>query len=171
MAINSECILAKNVKIDKKNVTRNDASAMLTLLRSNNHLMAEKNDMMFIKEGVIDINVDYGTCMQCNYLAFQNPRYANKWFFGWIRKCEYLNDGTTEIEYEVDSWTTWYERFETKTCFVEREHVNDDTIGLHTIDENLDVGEIICDNIFRSEDMSTYGYIGIFTNYIPRSNE
>ena len=45
--------------------------------------------------------------------------------------------------------------------------VTDDTIGLHTIDEGLDIGEIICDTINISEDMSEYGYIGVMSTYIP----
>lgn len=171
MAINSNLILAKNIKIDKKNVCRYSGTDLLTLMRNQSHLIYEGSDYSFIQENRIYVSASYENCLYANYLAFCNPRYSNKYFFAWITNIIYTNDGTCEIEYEIDSWSTWYSHLTFNPCFVKREHVNDDTIGKHTIDENLDVGEIICDDIFRSQDMSSYGYIGIFTNYIPRINE
>ena len=34
-----------------------------------------------------------------------------------------------------------------KACFVEREHVSNDTVGLHTIPEGLETGEYVCSGL------------------------
>jgi len=41
---------------------------------------------------------------------------------------------------------TWLFDLDIKNCYVEREHVSNDTIGLHLIDENLNTGEYISDS-------------------------
>ena len=41
-----------------------------------------------------------------------------------------------------DLWFVWFD-ITFKQCFVEREHVNDDTFGKHTVPEGLEYGEYI----------------------------
>ena len=55
----------------------------------------------------------------------------------------------------------------TKTvlCFVEREHVSDDEVGLHTIPENLETGEYIVNDYKYDLDMLVYAYVIHFTEY------
>ena len=96
----------------------------------------------------------YSQCLQANYIAFQNPDYSNKWFFAWIDDVIYKGDKNTEITFTVDAWSTWFDKWQKKTCFINRQHTNNDTIGLHTIPENLDVGEVIQESI--TEDLA-YG--------------
>ena len=60
-----------------------------------------------------------------------------------IEEMEYLNDSTTLIKIKTDVYQTWQFDLTFKRCFVEREHVNDDTIGKHTLDEGLPTGEPI----------------------------
>ena len=170
MAKNSLVILAKNIKIDKKNVTRLTGLELLSYMRSNSHLIYENNNFSFIQDGTIQVPTSYENCIKSNYIAFSNPRYSGKVFFAWIKKVTYLNDGNTEIEYEVDSWSTWYFHLDFKTCFVNREHVSDDTIGKHTIQENIDVGKIYAESV-RVQDMSSQPYVAVLTNYMPTIND
>lgn len=67
-----------------------------------------------------------------NYAMFQNANYGNKWFYAFIINVEYVNANTTELTLELDVWQTWYFDWNERQCFVEREHVNDDSIGAHT---------------------------------------
>lgn len=166
MAINSNLILAKNIKIDKKNVCRYVGTDLLVLMRNQNHLIYEGSSYSFIQKNRIYVSASYEDCLYANYLAFCNPRYSDKYFFAWITKVIYTNDGTCEIEYEIDSWSTWYAHLTFKPCFVIREHVNDDTIGKHTLDENLNVGKVYAESI-RVQDWSNYAYVGVLSNYIP----
>ena len=44
----------------------------------------------------------------CNYLMFQNTAFGNKWFYAFITKVEYINNITSEIEYEIDDMHKGY---------------------------------------------------------------
>lgn len=79
----------------------------------------------------------------CNYCAFQNVGFGSKWFYAFINKIEYINTETTEIFFEVDYFQTWLFDFSIQDSFVLREHVADDTVGKHTVQENLPIGDYI----------------------------
>lgn len=175
--MNSRIILAKGIKLDREynNVLNYTTEQMLTLLRSNSHIINEANNYSFIRNSrnTIFVGFSYNECLQANYIAFQNPDYSNKWFFAWID--EVIFKGSTngcEITFTIDSWATWFEKVTTKPCFVVREHTNNDTIGANTIEEGLNVGEVIEENYdeitFSMEDETTrdYYYI-VMTTFNP----
>ena len=137
---NSKIILCKNINIDReyKNVTDYTTNHMLALCRSSDHLIRELSDYSFVRvENRNRINTDftYSECIQANYIAIQNPDFSNKWFFAFIDKVEYNSEVATIINFTIDAWTTWFDDWNPRTCLVLREHVNDDTIGLHTFPE------------------------------------
>lgn len=147
MAFNGKIILAKDIKLDKEhvNVLTYSETQMLTLLRGQSNLVVEKSNYNFIRESKnkIDVDVSYDTCLQANYMAFQNPSYSNKWFFAFITDVEFLNPATTRITFEVDDFATWFSYWDPKACFVVREHVavSDDIAGNYTLPENVELGE------------------------------
>lgn len=77
----------------------------------------------------------------CNYIAFLNSGYSTKWIYAFIQNVKYIADGTALIEYVEDYFTTWFYNCTIKPCFVEREHVTDDTIGANTVPENIVMGD------------------------------
>lgn len=83
------------------------------------------------------------TLYRCNYLMFQNSAHGNKWFYGFIRELNYINESVTEIIYELDIMQTWKFDYKIKECFVEREHTNDDSIGSNLVEENLELGDYV----------------------------
>ena len=99
------------------------------------------------KEGVIryitDNNLTYEDLLSYNYCMYRNDAYSNKWFYAYIDNIEYKNNGMTEVSITTDVFQTWQFDIVYKRSFIEREHVNDDTIGLHTIPEQLEHGEYI----------------------------
>ena len=145
MARNSNIMLCKNIKLDKnyQNCLTYTETQMFNLCNTNKVVYA--NDFSFIREeeNAIIVPFSYANCITCNYMAFQNPRYSNKWFFAFIDSIEYVSDGACRVNFTVDVFATWYDYWTAKTCFVIREHVNDDTFGLHTVPEGLDTGEYI----------------------------
>lgn len=167
--MDSKIIIAKNIKMDRdyNNVLSYSESNMLSLVQTNQ--VASANNYSFIRKNKnrISTHFTYSQCLQCNYMAFQNTDYSSKWFFAWIDEVIYKNDGATEIVYTVDEWSTWFDYWQKKPCFVVREHVNDDTIGLHTVPENLDVGEVIQEAQTQDESYGNeYGYwIALATNW------
>ena len=145
---NSRIIICKNIKLDKsyKEVLNYTEQQMLSLCQTN--AVASANDYSFIRKerGWIQTSFTYSDALKCNYMAFQNPDYNNKWFFAFIDDVEYSNDGTARINYTIDEFSTWFDYWNPEPCFVVREHVNDDTIGLHTIPEGLEHGEYVVES-------------------------
>ena len=153
--MNSQIILVKNINIDKEytNVLNYTESQMLALCRAN--AVASADNYSFLRPtGTIFVGFTYSQCLQANYIAFQNPDYDNKWFFAWIDDVIYKSNQNCELKFTIDAWSTWFEKWTPKKCFINRQHVNDDTIGLHTVPENLDVGEVVEES--QTEDL-TYG--------------
>ena len=95
------------------------------------------------KDSVIQVGKNIDEIIDCNYLFYKNIGFTNKWYFCFITNMEYVNENCTRITFETDCYQTWLFQIEYKESFVEREHVNDDTIGLHTIPENLETGDYI----------------------------
>lgn len=142
--LRSEIILCNNIKLDKNyiNVLSYSASDMLSLCRNN--IIASDNDYSFIREnGALLVDFPYGTCLQANYMAYQNKDYSNKWFFAFIDKVEYVSEKATRIYFTIDAWSTFYDDWSSNYVFVYKEHVNDDTFGLHTLPESLETGEYV----------------------------
>lgn len=113
------------------------------------------------KEGVIRFptsqEITYEDLLQYNYCMYQNEAYDNKWFYAYITEINYMNDGMSTIKIETDVWNTWWNEVEFKQSFVEREHVNNDTIGLHTIPEGLETGGYLPSDEFQL--LGSLGYV------------
>ena len=142
--LKSEILLCNNIKLDKNyiNVLDYSQAQMLELCRQN--AVAVANDYSFIREnGAILVGFDYATCLSANYMAYQNKDYSNKWFFAFIDKVEYVSERSTRIFFKIDSWSTFFDNWNTNSVFVHKEHVNDDTYGLHTLPESLETGEYV----------------------------
>lgn len=151
--MNSQIILAKGINVDKQytNVLSYSESDMLNLCRENQ--VANANNYSFLRPtGTILVDFPYDVCLQANYIAFQNPDYSNKWFFAWIDDVVYKGDRNCELRFTIDAWSTWWDKWTRKMCYVIREHTNDDTIGNNLVPENIDVGDVIEE--YETEDSS-----------------
>lgn len=99
-----------------------------------------------------DYTIRYGACIDdiitFNYVMYQNDVYSDKWFYAYITDMKWINDKMTEITIKTDVFQTWQFDMEFKTSFIEREHVNNDAIGLHTVPENVETGDYIVDDIY-----------------------
>ena len=147
MARNSELILCSNIRLDRaySNVIDYSESDMLSLCRTNK--IAGDNNYSFIRnESRLATSIPYGTALQGNYIAFQNPDYSNKWFFGFVDDVKFEGINSTIIYYTIDQFSTWFRDLSLNDCFVIREHTNDDTIGKNTIPESIDAGEMISES-------------------------
>ena len=166
--LKSEIIICKGIKLNKDYVNVLDYSEEDMLSLCNSKKVAYADDYSFIRNtGTISTNFDYDTVLQCNYMAFQNKDYSNKWFFAFIDDVIYNGEANTEIRYTIDVWSTWFGDWTEESCFVIREHVNDDTIGLHTVPENIDVGEVIEESeTYDTSYTREYGFwIGVLSNW------
>ena len=170
--LTSKIRLCKGIHVDRNynNVLNYSESNMLALCESQEHLVASANDYSFIRNrGTISTSFTYDDALKSNYIAFQNKDYSNKWFFAWIDEVTYIGEKNTEIKYTVDAWSTWFSYWTATPCFVSREHVNDDTVGLHTIPEDLNVGQLISDWSTTLTDLGaeSYYWFIVACNYNP----
>ena len=171
--LNSEIILVKNIRLDKDyiNVLSYSESQMLDLCRQN--AVATAYDYSFIRQNNNSIytNFSYEQCLQANYIAFQNKDYSNKWFFAFIDEVIYTGEQNTEIKYTIDAWSTWFDYWQKQPCFISRQHVNNDTIGQHTVPENLDVGEMVLGNWNIYNGLAEQYYFCLMSTYDITSND
>lgn len=147
--MNSELILCSGIKLDRnyENVLSYNENTMLNLCRQNAIYTGNKYKIVGVRGNKINVSAKYADCIYANYMAFINPNYGNKWFFAWITDVNLLNPDTTEITFVVDVFSTWYDRFVLGQAFIEREHVDDDTFGKHTIPEGLETGDFIINSL------------------------
>ena len=167
---NSKIILSKDIRVDKNynNVLSYSELEMLAYMRDSMHLISEASNYSFVDENQISIIVQnpYSQVYMCNYLAFQNPRYNNKWFFCFVDKIEYNSDNTTKITFHTDVWSTWHNELIFKYCYVLREHTNNDTIGNNIVDEGLDTGDPICESlVYDGTALNISHYVCMSTNW------
>lgn len=110
------------------------------------------NEYTYIKhDNIIKVGYNIDEIIGCNYLFYRNQGFSSKWYYCFITNMEYVNENCTSISFETDCWQTYQFNLTYKQCFVEREHVNDDTIGSNTLPENLELGEYICNKISYSQ--------------------
>ena len=110
------------------------------------------------KDSVIRVPAQVDTIRNCNYVMYQNSAYSNKWFYAFINRMVYIDDGRTDIYISTDVLQTWMFDMQFKDSFIEREHVNDDTVGKHTIPEGLETGEYVCNEVkeFKYADTTSF---------------
>ena len=166
------------IEIDNKNqLTFSSTNTQFNYFDSLEHIELDdssyqRKDNTIRYPGHIDDLIGYNYCM------YKNTGYSNKWFYAFIVDMRYMNDEMTLITIKTDVWQTWQFDLEIKQCFVEREHVNDDAIGLHTLPEQLERGEYIIESQSSSSETSdchvvlasTYDIVADLTNGSPSNS-
>lgn len=80
-----------------------------------------------------------------SYLYFRNG--TGKFYYYFITQIEYKNDNMVELALELDVLQTYLFDFTREECFVERNHVWNDTPRAHTLDEGLELGELVDNDV------------------------
>lgn len=169
---NSKIKLIKNpLKLDS-----NNEMMFATTTAQYNYFVSlpklEFDNLTYIrKDGVLrietDENLTYEDLLEYNFCMYQNTHYDNKWFYAFISEVTWVNPSVTEMKLETAYFQTWQFDLTYYDSFIEREHVNDDTIGKHTIAENLETGEYICVNKINLSNIGTSTYICTATTELP----
>ena len=101
------------------------------------------NNLSFVKGfsyKKIKLNVDYDRIMKSNYVMYCNEDYSDKWIYAYIKSFEYISDGCTEIEIEIDYFQTYIGDIQFYPSLMERAMVCDDDLTYirnATIEENF----------------------------------
>lgn len=85
-----------------------------------------------------------------SYLYFTNTANGRRYFY-FIDNIEYVNDGTVRLKLQIDVLQTYLfdDDVEFLECFVEREHTSTDSPVSYTVDEGLETGELIDNDVFH----------------------
>ena len=119
------------------------------------------------KDNKVKVGENIDALIGCNYLFYVNTGFTSKYYFCFITNMEYINENCTLITFETDCFQTWMFQINYHPCFVEREHVNNDTIGLHTVPENIETGELVCNQMDYYSGLDDVYYIILATEYMP----
>ena len=167
---NGEIILCNNIKLDKnyENVLSYNESSMVNLCRQHAIYTGTKYTMMDPSTNEIDIRCPYATCIYSNYIAFNNKNVGNKWYFAFVTDIIYVNPEVTKIRYQVDVFSTWYQRFNLNQAFIEREHVDDDTVGKNIIKEGLETGDFVVNSQEIFDEYATEYLVVVGSSKIPK---
>lgn len=128
--------------------------------------VGEDNYTYVRTNSTIDVDIPYDNLIGYNYLYYINTGFTSKRYYCFINEIKYINENTTRLTIETDVIQTWLFDLVLNKCFVEREHVSDDTIGLHTVPEQLETGEYIINSTdYIMYDTNTYPVIAVSTAY------
>lgn len=152
IAPNSEIGLLKNVPLDASydhTITFANSTQQYLYFRGKvadgNGRIFPQNSYQRTSSNKIRLELGMDEAIQYNYLFFRNISFENKYFYAFITNWEYVNNITTEITYEIDVMQTFITNAVIKQCFVEREHIQNDTIGANLVPEDLEQGDYIVD--------------------------
>lgn len=173
----SDIILIKSpLKLDNYNqITFTNATSQYNYFSSLPHL--EYDGCTYVrKDGVIRYDTDkeansnaprFEDLLQYNYCMYKNDSYKDKWFYAFITDVKYVNDGMSEVTIDTDVFQTWQFDLVYMNSFIEREHVSNDGIGLHTVPEGLETGDYICNSIGTLWSGGKDCYVAAMTTVIP----
>lgn len=120
------------------------------------------NGNTFFRNHAVQLRVPFhATRLQeagINYIAWRNGA-SGKWWFAFVQETRYLNDDVSNLVIEVDVFQTWWFSLTPKACYVEREHVRDDTIGANILDEPVDTGEFVINETRTTDTLKNYTII------------
>lgn len=128
---------------DLNQLTFANATAQYNYFNGLPKIIFEDNFTYQRKDGILRVPALIDDIMNYNYVMYRNEAYSDKWFYAFIENMEWLNDNVTLIKLKSDVWQCWQFELSYKPTFIEREHTNDDTIGLNTQPEGLETGSLI----------------------------
>lgn len=122
------------------------------------------------KESIINVGLNIDDIINCNYLFYKNKGFTEKYYFCFITDMQYVNENCTAIKIETDVFQTWQFDMIYKPSFIEREHVNDDSVGANTIPENLETGEYVLESEVDNTDLQDVCPV-VATTVDPEGND
>ena len=110
----------------------------------------------------VNASIDQLKTACCNYLMYQNLNLSNKWYYAFITKLIYVNEGTTKVVFETDVFQTYFFNVTIKESYVKREHAVTDERGDNIVPESFNVTDYD-EKLIKTTDLTECGYL-IITN-------
>lgn len=115
-------------------------------------LRVEQNYTYIRDKQAIKVNANKEAMEQYNYIRYMNENFSLKWFYAFITGVEYINQNACYVYFTQDVYTTWWDCFNIKSAFVEREHTNNDSDAYNTETEDISISKYEQDYIGYSYD-------------------
>ena len=138
------------LEADLKNTfTFANATAQLNYFEGLQTTIIAGDDYTYVrKDNKVRVEIPYDDIDLYNYMWYVNRGFNSpKRYFCFIDRLEYVNENVTDIYFHTDVFQTWIWNLTWNRCFVEREHVNDDTVGANTVPEGLETGDFVCNDV------------------------
>lgn len=107
----------------------------------------------------VEANIDLLQSLGCNYMYYQNANHGTKYFYAFIEKLIYINEGTTEIVFETDVYQTWLFNVQLKRSYVVREHSKSDNVGENLVPENFNYQDYNYEPALVFDSLDKWGYL------------
>lgn len=143
----AQVILAKGIEWDNSYIHVRAYDSVNALVQ---HVQSKavwsSNNCSPVKEGTYAFSPDSNSAdiNDCNYIAFKNAPYSDKWEFGFITDVTWKSHNSCVVTWEYDVFSMCWYGATLKPCFVERMHIakSDDLIGANLVQENLETGPL-----------------------------
>lgn len=150
MAFDSELRLYRHIPLDPRYEhtllwgNRAEQEAFFSAsYNAGQYFVGQFTDFKYLRKNAsVSVSYDAETLedLGVNYLAMRND---GKWRYYFVLDKVYKSPSCTELVVELDVMQTYQFDWDIPACFVEREHVTDDTIGVNLLDEGLELGEYV----------------------------
>lgn len=107
----------------------------------------------------VNANIDVLRSLPCNYMYYQNANHGTRYFYAFITKLIYINEGTTEIVFEADVYQTWLFDVTIKPSYVVREHSVTDKIGDNLVPEQFNFQDFVYQLAHTDTSLDKWGYL------------
>lgn len=162
-----------NCKLERtghKTIDFTSASARDSFFNSNNSIATiygTISSCTYIRENQtikVGINADILDANGVNYCRFINPQFANRYYYAFVDDIVYIAPETSELHIRTDVFVTNIGSINFDYCFVEREHVADDSLFAHTLPEPIDGGQLVYKDEYYNNRLELDGTGSVNTN-------
>lgn len=113
----------------------------------------------------VNANIDYLRSLPCNYMFYQNENHGTRIFYAFITQFIYINENTTQINFETDVFQTWFLDTEVKPSYVVREHSITDKIGENIVPEKFNFSDYVYQDAYTDNTLDEWGYLIATTDH------
>lgn len=95
------------------------------------------------KDSTIRFGAEFDDIISYNYVMYRNDAFSDKWFYAFVVNMEWKSPNCTDITIKTDCWQTWQFYLTFKPVLIDREHTNNDTVGVNTLPEDVELGDVV----------------------------
>lgn len=99
------------------------------------------DDFNYIKkDNTIVVAEEIDKLYNCNYIMYKNSNFSTRWFYAFINRMEWANNGSTRLYVSTDVIQTWFFDITYYQSYVDRCHSDTDVAGDNIVPEDFTTG-------------------------------